>query len=256
MTLGSRCAGFGLLLLALVLGGPTQASERAELVARVKPSVVGVGTTLATRRPPNQLRGTGFAVGDGRLVVTNAHVLPETFDEAHRERLAVFAGSGRGAEIRGATIVARDATHDLALLRIDGVPLPPLALGDSGTAREGDDIVFIGFPIGAVLGLYPVTHRGIISAITPLAIPAVSTRELTATRLRALDDPYTVLQLDATAYPVNSGSPVFAEDSGLVIGIVNQVLVKETKENVLKDPSAISYAIPARFIAALLAQAR
>lgn len=241
-------------VLSLLLSWTVAAEERADLVARIKPSIVGVGTTLPTRRPPNQLRGTGFVIGDGRIVVTNAHVLPEALDEAHRERLTIFTGSGREPDIHVATVAARDAEHDLVLLRIEGAPLPALLLGDSTAVREGDDILFIGFPIGAVLGLYPVTHRGIVSAITPLAIPAVSSRDLTTQRLRALGNPYPVLQLDATAYPGNSGSPVITEQSGRVIGVVNQVLVKETKENVLKDPSAISYAIPARFVEALLAQ--
>ncbi len=37
--------------------------------------------------------------------------------------------------------------------------------------REGQVVAFIGFPIGGVLGLSPVTHRGIISAVTPIALP-------------------------------------------------------------------------------------
>lgn len=247
-----RLPSFALGVVLLLGGMPAHTLDRPAVIERSKPSIVGIGTLQATRRPPNQLRGTGFVVTDGRHVVTNAHVLPEKLDDANREKLVVYVGSGRNPEVRDATPVARDTEHDLVLLRVDGAPLPALAFGDSATVREGQDILFIGFPIGGVLGLYPVTSHGIVSAITPSVIPAATTRELTTRQIRALDDPYFVFQLDATAYPGNSGSPVIATDSGLVIGIVNQVLVKETKENVLKDPSAITYAIPARFLETLL----
>ena len=107
-----------------------------------------------------------------------------------------------------------------------------------------------------MLGLYPVTHTGIISAITPTVIPAPSSTSLTANQIRALRAPYSVYQLDATAYPGNSGSPLVDVESGTVIGIINKVLVKKTKENLLSDPSNITYAIPAAYLIDLLSQAR
>ena len=42
-------------------------------------------------------------------------------------------------------------------------------------------------------------------------------------------------------------------DSGRVLGVINMVLVKNSKESVLSSPSGISYAIPVRFVRALLA---
>ena len=44
------------------------------------------------------------------------------------------------------------------------------------------------------------------------------------------------------------------KDGSLAGPLVNSVLVKQTRENVLKDPSAITYAIPVRFLHPLLAQ--
>jgi hypothetical protein len=38
-----------------------------------------------------------------------------------------------------------------------------------------------------------------------------------------------------------------------VVGVINSVLVKGTKESALEKPSGITYAIPARFVKALLA---
>jgi S1-C subfamily serine protease len=121
--------------------------------------------------------------------------------------------------------------------------------------REGEDIAFTGFPIGMVLGLYPVTHHGVVAAISPMAPPQMSARQLTARQIRAMRDPFDVLQLDATAYPGNSGSPVYDPASGVVVGVVNSVFVKGTKESALENPTGITYAIPVRFVKELLQQA-
>ena len=56
----------------------------------------------------------------------------------------------------------------------------------------------------------------------------------------------------AIAYPGNSGSPVYHPATGEVIAILNSVYVKKSRENILKQPSGISYAIPSRFIQNLL----
>ena len=140
----------------------------------------------------------------------------------------------------------------MALLSISGDPLPTMTLGDSGKVREGELYAFTGFPIGVVLGLHPVTARGIISAITPVAMPQMASGELTDTVIARLRHPFDVFQLDATAYPGNSGSPLYNPETGEVIGIVNMVFVKESKETVLQKPSGISYAIPIKYAEHLL----
>jgi len=153
-------------------------------------------------------------------------------------------------------VVATDREHDLAILAIRGAALPVLSLGDSATVREGQEIAFTGFPIGAVLGLYPVTHRGIVSSITPIARPVENSRNLNAAQLRHLrNSRFDTFQLDATAYPGNSGSPVYEATTGRVIGVLNSVFVKESKESVLERPSGISYAIPVLHVNALLKSA-
>ena len=63
-----------------------------------------------------------------------------------------------------------------------------------------------------------------------------------------------VFQLDATAFPGNSGSPLYDPATGEVVGILNMVFVKATKESALTQPSGISYAIPSRFLIELLAR--
>jgi len=221
----------------------------------IKPSIVGVGTVLPTRTPASQVLGTGFVVGDGLHVLTNDHVVSRVLESGANEYLAVFAGQGQQADTRKATKVAISPEYDLALLKISGPPLPALNLGDSKYVSEGEEIAFTGFPIGAVLGLYPVTHRGIVSAITPIVRPMDQSGQLSPEHIQRLRSPYEIFQLDATAYPGNSGSPMYLVESGDVVAIVNMVFVKETKESVIKDPSRISYAIPINYARSLLEKA-
>ncbi len=196
---------------------------------------------------------------DGRIIVTNAHVLPGIIDSARNESLAILA-PGPEANlmlVREVQWIAIDLGSDLALLKLAGDPLPPLRIGDSAQVREGQEILMTGFPIGAILGPYAATHRGIVSAITPIAIPQGRASELDPALVRRLSSgTFPVFQLDATAYPGNSGSPIYDPATGDVLGIVNLVFVKGTKESVLSQPSGIAYAVPAAHIAALLATLR
>jgi len=252
-----------MLALAQPTPSAAQTQDLEETIARVKTSIVAVGTFERTRTPAFQFMGTGFVVGDGTLVVTNAHVLPASIDGNRREKLVALmpegrrrGGDGPGREFREARVGARDAEHDLAVLRIEGPPLPALAIGDSASVREGRSVYFTGFPIGSVLGAHAATHRAIVASITPIAIPQRRSGELDQATIRRLTaGTFPVFQLDGTAYPGNSGSPVY-EAGGAVIGVINMVLVKATKESLLSQPSGIAYAIPAVHLRTLLATIR
>ena len=224
-------------------------------IEQVKPSIVGVGTVQKTRRPPHRIVGTGFIVADGKHVITNAHVIPEEINTARLEYLSIFTGKDKQLNARQAVQVKVDEVHDLALLRFEGKPLPALSLGQSSRVREGEEYAFTGYPLGIIFGLYPVTHRGIISSIVPVALQANAANQLDPAQIKRLRRPYTVFQLDATAYPGNSGSPLFHPGSGEVIAVINKVFVKEGRENVLAKPSGISYAIPIEHARKLLKQA-
>lgn len=250
---------FGRWLVAalLLVGTPAHASdsELPETIERITPSIVVVGTFAPLRQPSSDFRGTGFVVADGQHVITNAHVLPESAQLAEKERIVVFSGKARNAEARRVEVVARDRAHDIALLKISGERLPALELGDSDSVRAGERYAFTGFPIGMVLGMYPVTHEALISSIAPIAIPQGRARELDPSIIRKLEQPWDVFQLDATAYPGNSGSPLYDPATAEVVGVLNMVFVKSSKENVLQDPSGIAYAIPINQVRALLKEA-
>lgn len=223
------------------------------VIARTKASVVAVGTHSSTASPSFQFRGTGFVVGDGSMVATNAHVLPPPTDVNRPEQLVVAIGKGTDTQIRAATKISVDETHDVALLKIVGSPLAPLRLGEDGKVREGDECLTTGFPLGTVLGLYPVTHRAMIAAIVPISMPLPNSRALDAKVVRRMrEEPFPVFQLDATAYPGNSGSPLYNPENGQVVAIINMVFVKGTKEAAITAPSGITYAIPVLHLRKLL----
>jgi len=244
-----------LFFLGMILFFNTAFADLPATIERVKPSIVGVGTVQKTRRPPQKIVGTGFIVADGNYVITNAHVIPEEINTAKLEYLAIFTGKDKQMNVRQAVQVKVDEVHDLALLKFEGKPLPALSLGQSSSVREGEEYAFTGYPLGIIFGLYPVTHRGIISSIVPVALQANAANQLDPAQIKRLRRPYTVFQIDATAYPGNSGSPLFHPGSGEVIAVINKVFVKEGRENVLAKPSGISYAIPIEHARKLLKQA-
>ena len=239
------------------LAGAAAQAGLPEVVAAAKPAVVAVGIYNPLASPRFAFRGTGFVVGDGRTLVTNAHVLPDE-TAAQAQLVLLFAGQRSAGqdtalETRKLSLLQIDRSHDLALLGFGGAPLPVLTLADADSAREGQAVAFIGFPIGGLLGFSPVTHRASISSITPIALPPPNARLLDAASLARLrQGPFDIYQLDGTAYPGNSGGPLLDVDSGRVLGVVNMVLVKSSRESLLSNPSGISYAIPVRFVRELM----
>jgi len=242
----------GLLVNAFWLAGPAQADIQSA-IAKVKPSILLVGYYKATNSPRFSMRGTGFVVTNGNQAVTNAHVLLGPGEDTTGSDLVVQVRTAKNEwETRKATIIEVDRVHDLALMQIEGAPVAALALRDSDTVREGQSVAFMGFPIGGALGFSPVTHRGMVSSITAISLPAATGQQLTERVIRSLrEGTFNIFQLDGTAYPGNSGGPLFDIDTGEVIGVINMVFIKGTKESALTNPSGISYAIPANFIKVL-----
>jgi serine protease Do len=235
--------------------GGKEGRSLPDLVAALRGSVLPVGIYNATDNPRFGFRGTGFVVGDGSLVATNFHVLPPGSEPDSLARLSVLVGAGTDSAgiVRSARLMASDPTHDLALLKIEGPPLPALTLGDSAAVREGQSIALMGFPIGGAFGFSPVTHRGIVASLTRLALPAPNSQQLDARAVARLrEGPIGVLQLDATAYPGNSGGPVFDAASGQVVGVLSLVWVRGNRESALSQPTGISYAIPVKHLQALV----
>jgi serine protease Do len=160
--------------------------------------------------------GSGFLISSDGYVVTNNHVVSPARSGATVEQITVILSDRREYE---ATLVGRDTTSDLALLKIKGNNLPYVRFGDSREVRVGDWVVAIGNPFGlggtVTAGIVSALHRNLNSGVY---------------------DRY--IQTDASINMGNSGGPMF-DLNGNVIGI-NTALISPTGGNV-----GIGFAIPA-----------
>lgn len=248
-----------LLAAALLASTGSLATGLPEWIARLKPGVVVVGTFAETDSPRFQFRGSGFAVGDGLSVVTAAHVLPDPTPLSNRaqRRLMVMSWQAGGPWTpREVSVKGLSRPTDLALLRLEGgEALPALRLGPREPLAEGSEVALMGFPIGGLLGFSHVTHRGTISAWTQLVPPQSGSRQLSAAAIRQVrDGGIDIYQLDALAYPGNSGGPVFDPHTGEVVGVLSMGLTRAGREGALSAPTGISYAIPVQHLHDLLAR--
>ena len=237
-------------------GAVSAQADMQSVIAKVKPAVVIVGTYKNTNSPRFGLRGAGFVVGNGNHIITNAHLIEQAITDGDTDSSwVVMVGlEKKELQMRSAVILEVDVVHDLALLSFEGPPMPTLVMRDSRLVQEGQAVAFMGFPIGGALGFSPVTHRGIISSIVAFATPSASAQQLSERTVRTLRSgaSFNVFQLDGTAYPGNSGGPLFDPETGEVLGVVNMVFIKGSRESALSQPSGISYAIPSQFILQML----
>ncbi len=238
------------LLVSAMMPLACAAASLVDTIRQVKPSVVGIIMVSSDPRAIAQLVGTGFAVADGKYIVTNHHVI-KARAEASGQVLYALTQNGPITERRALRVKAIAPSVDLALLVLDGAPLPAMKIrGEPDLAPEGTEVAITGFPIGAVLGFHPTTSKGIVSALTPNRSPEFSSFSLDPATIRATR--YQTYQLDLVAYPGNSGGPMYDAQTGELLGVINSTFIKSTKEKVLSDPSGITFAIPSGFVRQIL----
>ncbi len=172
--------------------------------------------------------GTGFVISNDGLILTNKHVVSE-----ENADYTVVTNSGDKYE---AKILAVDPFNDLALIKVEGLNLEPLSLGESDKIAIGETVI----AIGNALGEYRNTvTKGVISGIG---------RTITAGDMQGLSETLeNVIQTDAAINFGNSGGPLInlkgevigvntaIASSGQLIGFaipINQV--KKTIESVQK----------------------
>jgi serine protease Do len=255
------CLGVAVLVTALWRGVGGEPYARAQgpvgdgqtdpfvgTVAAVRPSIAAIGSYYFKDKPTVQYVGTGFVIGDGRSVVTNAHVVDSLKSRDRIKYLRVFFPDERAVDGRQATVWAYDAMHDVCILRFEGSAVAALQLEHTRQPAQGLSVGILGYPIGLHLGLVPAAHRGVVAAVVPAVLPLPKGARMTPQLAEAIRDPYNLYQLDLVVYPGNSGSPVFDVRGSGVLGIINKTLAAQTREHLLDRPSGIGYAVPARWI--------
>ena len=172
-----------------------------------------LGVVLVDHRPPGvrprrgpPRRDDGIATGSGFVIDRQGHVVTNQHIVVGRGTTTVQFTAG--AEPVRARIVGRDASTDLALLRVDpdrARRLVALPLGASDAVRVGETAIAIGNP----LGLQRSLTVGVVSA-TGRRIGAPN-----GGRIR------NAVQTDAPINPGNSGGPLL-DSHGRVIGVISQ----------------------------------
>lgn len=177
-----------------------QAGGLADVVERVRPSVVRIESSAVAATGTAGSSGTGMVLDREGRIMTNYHVI-----EGQRD-LKVTLADGTAAK---ATVLGSDPGSDLAVLKIDVASnlLTPVTFGDSDSVRVGDSVFAIGNPFGQNFSV----SAGIISATG-----RVSTSSFTG---RAIRD---VLQTDTALNPGNSGGPLF-NLKGEVVGVSSSI---------------------------------
>src|SRR3954447_17099155 len=165
--------------------------------------------------------GSGFVVTSDGEIVTNEHVV----DGA--QQVAVKLGTG--GQVQPATVLAADASKDLALLKIDtgGKSPHPLRFAASAKVQVGDTTYAIGNPYG----LDHTFTSGIVSA---------TGRQIQAPDGTAIDN---VIQTDAAINPGNSGGALL-DSSGGVIGVNSQIASSGSTSGGEAGNVGIGFAIP------------
>jgi serine protease Do len=150
------------------------------------------------QRQPSQASGSGFIVSAQGHILTNNHVVAD-FD-----RVTVTLTDRRSYE---AKVIGRDATTDVAVIKIEGSNLPVASLGDDSKVRIGEWVLAIGNP----LGLDFTVTAGIVSAKGRggTDLPGLNGSDYSITDM---------IQTDAAINPGNSGGPL-VNIRGEVIGI-------------------------------------
>jgi Do/DeqQ family serine protease len=152
---------------------------------------------------PRQSVGSGVIVSESGYVVTNEHVVKRA------EEIRVTLADKRQF---GATLIGRDASTDLAVLKLDAdQTFPSLSLGNSDRVEVGDWVVAVGNPFR----LTSTVTAGIVSAL--------------GRQVNIIDSDFRIedfIQTDAAINPGNSGGAL-VNLQGQLIGI-NTAIATET----------------------------
>jgi putative serine protease PepD len=176
--------------------GATQrpAGSVANIAAVALPSVVTIKVDAGSE---GSATGSGFVIDGKGHVLTNNHVV----EPGVNGDIEIVLSNG---DTEKATIVGRDASYDLAVLKINRTDLKPLTLGASDKVVVGDQVIAVGAP----LGLDQTVTTGIVSALNRPVTPGEGSE---SSFINAI-------QTDAAINPGNSGGPLL-DMTGKVIGV-------------------------------------
>jgi serine protease Do len=135
------------------------------------------------------------SLGSGVIVSTEGHIITNQHVVADVDEVRVRMANGQEAPAR---IIGMDPVTDIAVLKVTGVKVTPLAFADSDQVKVGQRVIAVGNPFG----FDETVTQGIISA-----------------KGRAMEDSVNdFFQTDAAINPGNSGGPL-VDLRGEILGI-------------------------------------
>lgn len=191
----------------------TKPGSLSAIAAAVSPSVVSI--TVRTGSGGDE--GSGVIVKSDGTILTNNHVVQAAANGAGAISVTFSDGTKKKA-----TIVGRDASDDLAVIKAQGVSGRKAAtFGNSDALKVGDTVLAIGSP----LGLDGSVTSGIVSALNRTVTTSDEQQGGQGGPFgqggaqRSTGSTITgAIQTDAAINPGNSGGPL-VNSAGQVIGI-------------------------------------
>lgn len=168
----------------------------ADVAKKVSPAVV----QIVVKGADEAGTGSGVVIDKGGYILTNNHVV--SVAGTNGTIRVVFADES----IATATIVGRDPSSDLAVIKVSHSPLTVMTLGKSSELAVGDPVIAIGSP----LGLQGTVTTGIVSALQRAVHVGGEGSDTDA----VID----AIQTDAAINPGNSGGAL-VDAGGKLIGI-------------------------------------
>ncbi len=182
-----------------VSGNPVASGNQmspSQVYANNVSSVVAISSTVQSNSFYGPTEGTatgsGFILSEDGYVITNCHVV---------EGATSVSVIAHDKTEYPATIVGKDATNDIAVLKIEATGLPAVTLGSSDSLSIGDMVVAIGNPLGTLNYTQTVGY--------------VSGKDRDVTTDGSI---ISMIQTDAAINSGNSGGPLF-NMHGEVVGV-------------------------------------
>ncbi|WP_163508349.1 S1C family serine protease [Fodinicola acaciae] len=224
---------------APVSGSTTPQQLISKIAAAVSPSVVSIKVTTSQGGD----EGSGMVVTADGNIVTNNHVVADAANGGGT--ITVTFANGKSAK---ATIVGRDPTTDIAVIKVSGVSgLQPVTFVSSSSLHVGDTVVAIGNP----LGLEGSVTSGIVSALHR-SVTLGSAQQGGGGRYQQQQPSETAsvanaIQTDAAINPGNSGGPL-VDANGRVVGITTAIASVGGNSGSQGGNIGVGFAIPAETV--------
>jgi serine protease Do len=134
---------------------PATSENARDVLTRVRPAVIQIKGFFGSNTA-QAFHGTGFAVAEGGIFMTNYHVVAQQVQFPDKYRLEYRTTEGKTG---GVTVLAIDVRHDLAVVRAAGYEPAPLTLVPL-TPTKGERAYSIGFPLDVGLTITEGVSNG------------------------------------------------------------------------------------------------